>query len=273
MAGFFEELKPQLDKIVPESSYFSAKRFINPYENSKQFWEMLLKVGYLPIVNGLKACYYATRALWATVRAVGNLLIIKPGYAVDALRECSANLVLAFCSAIMAPVRALTASIELLTRILSSWFIGKESDDLSKMRLVDRFKKAYNSYGDLLPSSSYFQSSRFFSPYENVMDFLGQLFSPLTTELDSGFRSLGHAFKAVISALDAIANVIICKPRHALENVQNLSMHLSLSFALAIMAPINALVESIVFISRLGSTWIAACASPEERVNTSLRAI
>lgn len=269
---FTDELKALVKGgLLPDNNYLSTKRFLTQYENSVQLGDGLLKIGFFPIINGLLTCFYATKAIWATVRAVGNLLILKPGYALDAFFDCSANLSLSLLVAVMAPIHALTGSVELLTRIITSWFIGQEpQDDLSKLGLSAKINAESNHFNDLLPSSNYFRSSRFFSPYKNVTSFIEQLSSPVVTLFKTGYSSLNQAVNAVISALDGIANAIICKPRHALANLSDLGVHLSLSFVLAVMAPINALVESIAFISRLGSTWVDACiGTSEEKPNPS----
>ncbi len=271
--SFTKELNDLVkDRLLPGNNYLSTEQFFTPYENSTQLASGLLKIGIFPIINGLSACMYGAITIWATMRAVGNLLILKPGHALDAFVDCSASLSLALLVAVMAPIQALTASVELLTRIITSWFTGQEpQDDLSKLGLFAKISAESDHYNHLLPSSTYFQSSRFFSPYKNVTSVIGQLSSPVVTLFKTGYASLDHAVNAVISALNGIANVIICKPRHALEDLNNIGVHLSLSFALAVMTPINALVESIAFISRLGSTWVDACiGTSEEKPNPSM---
>ncbi|EHL30054.1 hypothetical protein [Legionella drancourtii] len=257
--------------LLPDNNYLSTKRFFTQYENSVQFESGILKIGVLPIINGLAACMYGAAAIWATMRAVGNLLILKPGHALDAFVDCSTNLSLSLLIAVMAPIHALTDSVELLTRIITSWFIGKEpQDNLSKLGLPAKISAESNHYNHLLLSSTYFQESRFFSPYKDVTSFLGQLISPANAFIETGFSSLSQALKAVISALNGIANVIICKPKHALEDFSDLGVHLSLSFTLAVMTPINTLIESLALLSRLGSTWVDAClGTSEEKPNPS----
>lgn len=49
--------------LLPDREYVSAKRFINHYANTNEFWAGLALVGITPIINGLYACYYASRTV------------------------------------------------------------------------------------------------------------------------------------------------------------------------------------------------------------------
>ena len=129
-------------------------------------------------------------------------------------------------------------------------FAAKSSEEIQKNK-------------SLLPSSTYFKSSRFFSPYQDALQCLEQLAAPAVSVFSSSLGSLYQAANAINSAISCLTNLAICKPRHALENLRDCSIHTSISLALIVMAPINALVESLAFISRLGTTWISACIQPE----------
>ncbi|RUR11672.1 type IV secretion protein Dot [Legionella sp. km772] len=265
MTNYNEELKTLSDNgLLPDNHYLAAKRFTRPYSNQGEFYYGIATIAYVPIVNGLSACVYAMRAVWATMRALGNLLILKPGYTVDAVRDAGFHSLLTIGLAVMAPINALTSSLELLTRTIASWFSGEEPiADLSPLSFSARSAQESEQYKTLLPSSSYFKGSRFFTPYQDALQCLGQLAAPVASGVSSGFSSLYQAAHAISAAINGLSNLVICKPRHALENVRDCSIHASLALSLAVMAPINALVEGLAFISRLGATWLSACIQPE----------
>lgn len=272
MANYREEINYLMEiGLVPSKDYIAPERFITHYADTTQFWGGLSAVAFLPIINGLGACYYAARTMWATLRAIGNLLILKPGLAGEAITDAGFGLTMSICLAVMAPIHALTQSIEVITRTISSWFVGKENvENLSENGLLTEFVtnvKPYQRAGKLF-SANYFNKSRFFSTYEGAFDCLAQMASPITTIFTTGYYSLSEACSGVNSAIECLANLLICKPGHALENLRDLSVHFSLAIGLAVMTPINALVESIAFISRLGSTWVSACTSPEDKHST-----
>ncbi len=254
------------DGYLPDSNYLSAERFTAPFENSAEFWCHVVISGGLPLVNGLATCAYAARAVWAVMRAVGNLLILKPSYMLDALEDVSSCITLGLCLAVMAPIHALTNSIELLTRLMASWFVGQEPlETLSERGLGNKFSKEIDKHPTTLPSRAYFQSSRFFAPYKDATALIGQFFSPVAITFETSFDSLVRALKAVAEAIDLLTNIAICKPRHALQNARNLGINFSLSLGLAVMTPINALVESFAFVTRLLSTWVDACQADEQQ--------
>ncbi|WP_133135805.1 type IV secretion protein Dot [Legionella rowbothamii] len=254
--------------LLPDSNYLSSQRFTTQFPSSVEFWSHIGISCGLPLVNGLATCYYTARAVWAVMRAVGNLLILKPRYMADALDDVGSNITLGLCVGVMAPIHALTHLVELLTRLLASWLVGEEPrEDLSKHGLIGKLSKEINKHPTTLPSAAYFKGTRFFAPYEDAVDLISQFFSPISITLESSFGSLVEAVKGVGAAIDLITNITICKPRHALEDVRDLGVHFSLSLGLAIMTPINAMAESLAFITRLLSTWVQACGANEQEDN------
>ncbi|CAM4498078.1 MAG: hypothetical protein LEGION0403_FIIPPAGN_01723 [Legionella sp.] len=252
--------------ILPDSEYFSPQRFTTHFTGSGEFWSHVTLSCGLTLVNGLATCYYTARAVWAVMRVVGNLLILKPRYMAEALDDVASNITLGLCAAVMAPIHALTYSVELLTRLIASWFVGEEPrENLSNRGLIDKFSKEVNKHPTTLPSAAYFKSTKFFAPYEEAVDLIGQFFAPAGIAFQSGFSSLVQAARAIAAAINLITNIAICKPRHALEDTRNLSVRFSLSLSLAIMTPINALAEGLAFFSRLLSTWVDACGNDEKQ--------
>jgi hypothetical protein len=255
----------QENQLLPNSKYISRARFLTHYENTKEFWEDGFgNIIVAPLFNTLVATYYTLNAVWATLRAVGNLLILKPVAAGEALYDFGTCITLTVALAAMAPIHALTAAIELLTRTASSWFTGAEPQEQWNPSLEERFAHEMKHFRSLLPTKNYLNSSKFFRSHENVTSFLSSVYSPVGTFLGSGLFSLDQAFKAVISAIDCLANLAICKPQHALDALGYVGIHTSLAIALALMAPVNALVYGIACITRLGSTWVSACLDSEE---------
>jgi hypothetical protein len=260
--------------LLPDHNYLSSQRFTTQFPSSADFWSHVGISCGLPLVNSLATCYYAARAVWAVMRAVGNLLILKPRYMADALNDVSSNITLGVCVAVMAPIHALTHSVELLTRLIASWLAGEEPrEDLSQHGLIGKFSEELDMHPTTLPSTAYFKGARFFAPYKDALSLIDQLFSPVVITVDSGFSSLTQAVKGVAAAIDLITNIAICKPRHALEDIRDLGVHFSLSLGLAIMTPINALTESLAFITRLLSTWVDACRADEQETNYQCRAL
>lgn len=271
MANLQDEIDSLIkNRALPNSEYISIERFVNNYACSDAFVDGLLSVPIFPIHNALQACYHATAAIWATLRAVGDLLILKPQDSMAAFQDAGAYITLTVALLVMAPIHALTYSLELLTRTVSSWFTGQESlQTLSQVGFIGSLSKQYEGHGECLPSADYFKGSRFFSPYNKGQDVLKQAAAPIGAFVGTGFRSLTCALDAVVNALECIINVAICKPRHAAENISNVGINLSLAVSLALMAPINALVEGIAFVSRLGTTWVNACVGEGEQVSAS----
>lgn len=237
---------------------------VTSYKNPGEFWLGLAKPAYLPIANGLAACFYAVRAIWSVLRTVGNLVICKPMAASDALSDLSVEVSLGLLMGVMAPINLLCSAMEFMFNIASCWIAGKEiTDDLSKNSWFKKFATDAGEVEHLLPSSKYFMN-RFFNRYKDVGNFLGGVFYTAGMPIETGFHSLHHALRAVENALNCIANVIIARPLHAQECFRDASVDLSLTLSLAIMTPINALVQGIEVITRLGTTWVSACMEGEE---------
>jgi hypothetical protein len=257
--------------LLPDSDYLEKNRFITPYSKLTQFGVDLAYFPGLPIATALGAAYYSIGAVWATLRTIGNLLILRPGYAAESISDVGIDLTLAVGLAVMTPIHALISGITLLTRTIASWLRGEEPrDDLTKISLMEKFTLE-NKEPYLLLSADYFNKSRFFSPYKNVTKFLGQTIAPVATVVSSAFECLLHALGAISAAIKLLGNIVICKPRHALENARDLSVDISLTLSIALMTPINAIVETIAIVSRLGSTWVAACMrGDDEEMNQPL---
>ena len=128
MTNYNEELNTLTKNgLLPDNRYITAQRFTSHYRNTGEFYQGITAIAYMPIINGISACVYAMRAVWATLRALGNLLILKPGYTANAVMDLGFHSMLTIGLAVMAPIHALTSSLELLTRTISSWFTGQES--------------------------------------------------------------------------------------------------------------------------------------------------
>lgn len=248
-------------KILPDSRFIAAERYIKPFQDEQSFYTGIVEIPLKPIYTGLYAAIFAAQAVWATLRAVGNLLILKPADAQDALADVAFSSLLTIALAVMVPIHAIALSFELLTRTISSWFMGTEAmDDLTPLNFIGKVTEEITSFDDLLPSSTYLNHSRFFSPYPSAMECIQQFTSPMVIVVRSGYNLLSEAFAAMTSAIDGLSNVLICRPQHAIEHFHDCSVHIAITLGLAIMTPINALVEELAFISRLGTTWVSACA-------------
>lgn len=266
MANLQKEINSLINnKFLPDGEYLSIKRFTNNFADCDKFVEGLFSVPIFPISNALYACYHAAAAIWATLCAVGDLLILKPHDSKAAFQDAGVHITLTVALLAMAPIHALTYSLELLTRTVSSWFTGQESlTSLSQTGFIDSWSKEYKIHEKRLPSADYFKGSRFFSSYNKGSDVLKQAVAPFDAFVDTGFGALACALEAVTNALRCVINLAICKPKHATENISYIGINLSLAVSLALMAPINALVEGIVLTSRLGSTWVKACVGEDE---------
>ncbi|KTD04136.1 hypothetical protein [Legionella feeleii] len=238
---------------------------VTSYKNTGEFWLGLAKPVYLPIANGLTACFYAARAIWSVLRTIGNLAICKPVAASDALSDLGTEISLGLIMGVMAPINMLCSAMQFMFNIASCWIAGKEiTDDLSKKDWFKKLATDAGEVGHLLPSSKYFMN-RFFNKYKDVGSFLGTVFYTAGIPIETGCHSLYHALRAVENALNCIANVIIAKPLHAQECFRDTSVDLSLTISLAIMTPINAMVQGIEVMTRLGTTWVSACMEGEDR--------
>jgi hypothetical protein len=270
-----EKYQKELDfltkyEMFPTESYIAVTRFINVYNNTEAFWNGLGSIAIMPIANGLGACYYALRAIWATLRAIGNLLILKPGDALDSIKDAGFHLTMTICLAVMAPIHALTYTVELLTRTVSSWFnqiLPVESLKLEENpSLLESFKNQAAQYTkNMLPSAQYFRAARFFTPYKDAVSCLAQMASPFVMPVLTAYSSLSEALSGVTSALECIASLLIAKPKDALNNLKDMSIHFSLAVSLAVMTPISFFVEGIAFLTRTGSTWYSACTKSKSK--------
>lgn len=253
--------------LLPKSDYFLSS-YAKPYNKSEEFLVGLILPILQPIANIVAAIGTALDAILDALRFVGNLLIIKPHAAGHALSDMTTHTVLTFALAIMAPIHALSGSLQVLTRTIAAWFSNEPTNDLTNLDFSATFatKIKVNAVDYLLPS---FRKYQFFTPHSNVRSFLNSVATPVKTATLSGLYSLTFATFAVCNAIDLIANLIIAKPKHAGESGRDFSVHLSLALSLAIMAPINAWLYSIACITRLGSTWADAALQSE---NTTYRA-
>jgi hypothetical protein len=261
---------------LPSAYDVSLQRFINPYENISQILTTLDPIVLFPISNAIQVIKYSLQAIWAVLRAVGNLLILKPNFALDAIYDVAIDSTLAIALAVMAPIHALSHSLELLTRMVTSWFIGSEStDDLSTQTFNENFLREWDKMGTFYPSSKYlYPAASFFSPHENVGSFLNSLAAPPIMILSNGLISLGLALGAVGATIKCLSNLLICKPKHALECLSELGILTSLTIGMTAMLPINGIIASINAITRLGATWETACAdnsTPEAGVELAIR--
>lgn len=252
------------NEVLPDKRFIAGERYFKPYQNTNEFYKGIECIISRPIINGLASMIYALHAVWATLRAVGNLLILKPAYAKAAMVDVGFYSLLTIALAVMTPIHALAASFEVLTRTISSWFMGQEPiDDLTQFSFVETAANEIEEVEDLLPSSTYFKSSRFFSPYKDALDCIQQFASPIGTTTRTTHHILAKALAAIFSAINGLTDIVICKPKHALEDWRDCGIYTSIAFSLALMAPVNALVEELAFICRLGSTWISACATSD----------
>lgn len=268
MANLSTEMKRLYEEgLFPKSNYFSTERFATHYNNTQEFWYGLIKPIRLPILNALSAGYYALRAVWATLRAIGNLLILKPGPVGAALNDLAVHSSLSIALAVMAPIHVLSASLELLTRTISSWF-GPEEPEVLSASVYAKYIEEVKELNKLAPfppfTNTYISGPKFFTPYKEIGKFFSGLISPIAVPLETGYHSLHQASKGVIAALNCMANLLICKPNHTYESANDVGVHLSLAVYLAVMTPVNMIVEAMAVITCLGTTWFSACTDSEE---------
>lgn len=251
--------------IVPNASYVGVKRFFSPYTGTNDLYNSLGPIVKYPIITALYSINYAIKAVWATLRAVGNLLILKPKAASTAFNDLCVGFTLSMTLAVMTPIHALTHAIEVLTRMATSWFSGQESrSDLTPFK--NRLDEVINRFStsSLLPNANNIKEAKFFEHCDDVFEFFVAMFFPFGRLINGGVLSLLYALQSVSEATNFLANIAICKPRHAKECLENLGIHFTLSLSFALMAPINALIYEIAFMTRLGATWVKAAARPEE---------
>lgn len=252
-------------RLLPGKRFIAAERYFKPYENENSFYTGILLIPYFSIMVGISFMNYALHAVWATLRAVGNLLILKPDHATAAMVDVGFYSLLTIALAVMAPIHALAHAFKALTRTISSWFMEQEpTNGLTELSFVETAAIKIKHVDDLLPSSTYFKSSRFFSPYGDAFDCIQQFARPIGTTARSIFHILNNALAAIYSAIKGLTNILICKPKHALENWRDCGVYTSIIFSLALMAPVNALVEALAFVCRLATTWVSACANSAE---------
>lgn len=262
MIDFNQEVRDLQNKgHLPHKDYFSQLNMpYTPYNNIQEFGQGLSKPIYLAIGNGVKTLEYAFRTIWAVTRAVGNALIGQRHDAFDALQDAGKNLTLTLALGIMAPIHALTASLEVLTRIISSWYAKEPIEGLTRYNFSEQLTEEIGQYDEdivdiCLPSSNYFKRERFVKPINDYSSFFASVVNPIAQLLVCGAFSLYHALHAVKAAIHLIANLVIAKPRHAGESVRDIGVHASLALSFAVMAPINAVVEAIACVTRIISTW------------------
>jgi hypothetical protein len=243
----------QQEGILPDKNYFS--RFSKPYDNIADFWDGLITLITSPLVHTAATIFYAIYAVDAVLRTVGNLLIIEPVAAFYALADVSPHLAIVFAVVVMAPIHALTAALEVLTRTILSWFSEEPKAGLTELSFGETFKKQSENSTFLL-SSKNINRGRFFAPHKDVLSFLNSVATPLVSGIGSGFSSLSHAAQAVYLAIQLFANLVIAKPKHAGECARDFGVQATLAILLALMIPINVLVDFIAFITKLGSTWV-----------------
>lgn len=111
--------------------------------------------------------------------------------------------------------------------------------------------------GGLLPDAHYLSPERFVTPYQNTDEFWLGLGKPLYLPMANGLASCFYAVRAIWTALRVVGNLAICKPVAAGAAFDDLSIEISLTLALGIMAPINMLCSAIEFLFKTVSCWIA----------------
>ena len=227
--------------VLPDSNYLSSA----PYHSANQLYQGLAQPIGLPMLNGLLCVVHAVRALWAALRTVGNILIVKPNAAGDAFSDFATHTTLSLALAVMAPVHVLAKSLEVLIRTISSWFSAEPTTDLKGLGFGEKISK----------ESPAIKTPRFFTPHQDVVSFIGSVAAPFYQARSDGFYSLYHAVSAVKDAIDLIANIAIAKPQHAAQSLSDLGADLTLTLEFAMAAPIHALLHSIECITRLGATW------------------
>lgn len=258
MAKMHEELSIlEKDGFLPTENFLNPKRFIVPYKNENEFWDGALANLIIPFLSGVQAIGQALQAVWSTFRIIGNLLILEPTHAKKALSDLSVHIALSLSLAVMIPIHAIISSIEFATRFIATWFVSKESTkDLSTLSIEEKFieeKKYFDEH--LLPvSKKYLQSFKFFEPYDSLGDFGQDLTLVVARPIASFFESLiftGYAFNDLYKC---VANLLICRPKHAFDAFVDLGVHLSLALALALVVPVNAAIGAMAPFTRLGST-------------------
>ena len=266
MTFFFEEVSILQDEgILPNWNYLHSSRFTAPYEHIGAFWEEVRSPVVLPIINGLYAVYYALRAVWSALSALSSLCIFRPGEAIDASLDFGVHISLAIALGVMAPVNAIIQSVELLTRIIASWFSADETtSDLSLLSFTEKWRRATLGLETIVFSETYFSKERFFTPYQDVGHFFKNLTHPFSITIETTLMTLSQMLDALNHSLDCLGYLLIGRPKHAREAFIDLGVDLSLIASLAFMIPINAIIETIVCITRLSPMCIASCTNEED---------
>ena len=276
MTDFFKESKKlQENKLLLSSRDFTKVKYTAIYSNVGSLWTNAALPVITPIANAFLSIVWASSAAWAALRTVGNLLIMKPNLALNAFDDFGARFVLSIAMALMAPVNLILGTITLLTRLVSTWFklpsiiaserLKAEPMDINSGQTAPKtfLEKLVNESStqvknDLLPSEKYINSAKFFTPIKSVTDLLGTVLSPVGMPIRGAVNSAVKGVQTAYELLICVSNLLICKPKHAGDSLRNAGAHLTLSLALAAMIPVNALIEALIVMTRLGSTWKAA---------------
>lgn len=268
MSDYNAEIE-QLQKylLLPSMDLIQPSRFISNYKTPEDLWWGIASPITQPIFGLITSLVEALRSVWGILRFIGNVLILKFNDAGTALQDASVYFVLSLAVALTSPVNAALYTIELLTRVVTSWFTPEESDaNLLQTGFSEKFTNKADGYvsSNLLPSENYLKRMGFFNKYSTVSQFFVQVAKPVIKPVTNVGYSFEHVVFSVIEALYGVSYLLIGQPMHAGEAFLNTSVEFSLSVALAVMAPVNALVNTIPIATRLGSTWYDAVFSSDE---------
>jgi|GEM_PF-5299827 len=257
----------QNHNLLISSSYLNNTRFTRAYRSKEDLWGSLTNPLIMPCTNLVFMTGYALRTIYALLRLVGNLLILKKDDAKNAGLDASARFSLMLAHAIMAPINALAYSATLFTRLVASW-INNSRATVSQEDLDSLDRKFHNAANEL-PSYVAFgdetelASHGFFKPYQDLSELAQGVFSPILETTISAAVLIHQTLLATWSALSCVSNLLIGQLSLANDNLKDVGVHGSLMIGLATITPIQALITSISVITNIGATWHSACIDSE----------
>lgn len=258
----------QKHNLLISSSYLNNTRFTRAYRSKEDLWGSLSNPLIMPCTNLGFMTVYALKTIYALLRLVGNLLILKKDDAMNAGLDASARFSLMLAHAIMIPINALAYSAALFTRLAACWInpFPAATEDTPELESFDtKFDKAtealsnYVAFGD----ETELVNHGFFRPYRDLYELAQGVFSPILETTISAAVLIHQTLLATWSALSCVSNLLIGQLSLANDNFKDIGVHGSLMIGLAIITPIHALITSISVITNIGATWHSACIDSE----------
>lgn len=264
-----QRLEAQQAGLIPsKQKMFNKKRFYAVYDHVFDFWKGLAMPFLMPLSGLFQTIIKMCEAAWALIRVVGNLLIIKPALASVALKDSAFYFSVAVTILVTMPINAVLFSAELFSRNIASW-LSKEQErttDLPNTSLYQRFTKGIEpcikAYA--IPTQTNVNKAKFFTPYTGFNEVVIQVITPVAKTADNLIQCLSEILQAIYDLLTSASNLVIAKPQHALDDLKSVSIHLAISIVLAVVIPVNVLLDTTATVSRFGATWYNAYNSEEE---------